>query len=277
MTAPPTVRESIVQLGMESLRPQGMRALLGHARVATARELTDKARRVQQLPPRLQFRLRGFAEHESTDDTLQGASDEVFLSALGLDSAAVVYGPDGEPVTGLAEGSPIGDISADDVRGPWRNAPHVLLDFDVRRPSDWPRTFNVILMFVEHDNDDLAGIFADLNEQVGAAGKTAVEKAASVAAAATVGAAIGTAIPIPGVGTAVGAAVGALAGLAYDEIIEVIASGLDNEVFTPLSVEIMAPGPDELRQHPEVGVSRTLEVHEHGAHYALEYEWTLVG
>ncbi len=44
-------------------------------------------------PARLQFRLRGFNEYQSTDSDAQGAGDEVYLSAQGTDSATITFRP----------------------------------------------------------------------------------------------------------------------------------------------------------------------------------------
>ncbi|MGE5765514.1 MAG: hypothetical protein ACM3ZF_17110 [Mycobacterium leprae] len=226
------------------------------------------------FPSRLQFRLRGFAEHESTDSALQGASDEVYLSAIGADSAAVVVGPDGMPQIETLRAESIGDVSEDAVRGPWGGAPHVLMDFDFRRPSDWPRSFVVTLLIVEEDNERIAQTFDQLEAKVGKKVRDAAVAAATSVVGATVGGAIGSVIP--GIGTVVGAGVGALAGFAYDGIIEEVKSGLGNEVFTPRPVEIQFSDPSEARQHPDVGKPQILEVKQFGAHYAIEYDWSLV-
>lgn len=70
------------------------------------------------VPSRLQFRLRGFIEHEYTDDLLQGANGEVYMSAVGLDSSSVKKGADGKPTVGLIHAPQIGDVS--DNAGWWR-------------------------------------------------------------------------------------------------------------------------------------------------------------
>ncbi|MFE7581092.1 hypothetical protein ACFU5Y_05935 [Streptomyces gardneri] len=64
----------------------------------------------------VQFRLRYFMEKESTDDVLQGASDEVYMSALGVDSSTVRVQPDGTYSAPVLHGSEIGDVWDDDVR-----------------------------------------------------------------------------------------------------------------------------------------------------------------
>ena len=69
-------------------------------------------------PSRLQFRLRNFFEHKSTDSGGQGADDEIFLSAVGTDSAAVLIGPDHKPTVDLVQAERIGDVSEDRVRKP---------------------------------------------------------------------------------------------------------------------------------------------------------------
>ena len=82
-----------------------------------------------ESPAHLQFRLRYFVEHLSTDNLVQGAGDEVFVSAIGLDSAAVVVGSDRKPAATPINSERIGDVSEDAVRNPWRTTPHALLGF----------------------------------------------------------------------------------------------------------------------------------------------------
>jgi hypothetical protein len=226
------------------------------------------------LPAQLQFRLRYFIEHDSTDDLLQGANDEIYMSAIGTDSAAVLIGADGEPAASTMTAASIGDVSADPVRDRWRQEPYVLMDFDLHRPSDWPRSFVVTLLIVEQDNQDLAETLTKLEQEVGQTVKNAAEAAATAAAGALVGAAIGSVIP--GAGTAVGAAVGALAGAAYDVIIKAIKDGLGNDVFTPVPVQLIVDDPNLIRQHPGIGGSHTVDIHEMGAWYTIEYDWFLV-
>jgi hypothetical protein len=226
------------------------------------------------LPARLQFRLRYFIEHASNDDFLQGASDEVYLSAVGADSASVVLGENGEPVAETITTQTVGDVTEDSVRNPWRNNPHVLMEFDLQRPSDWPRSFVVNLLFVEHDDGDLEAAFEKLEREVGETVKKAAEAAATAAAGALAGAAIGSVIP--GIGTAVGAAVGALAGAAYDALIPAIKEGLGDDAFTPRPVQLLVSDPDQIRQHPSIGLPQHIDVNELGAKYTLEYDWFLV-
>lgn len=225
-------------------------------------------RSLNELPDRLQFRLRYMLEHESTDSLLQGANDEVYLQAIGLDSAMVTRGPDGGPVAETIASPVLGDISDDAVRDPWRTHPQVLVDFDIHRPADWPRTFTVTLLIVEEDNDALRDTFDALEKKVG----KEVEAAAVTAASTAVGAAVGSAI-IPGVGTAVGAAVGALVGAGYDLIVEEIRSGLGNEVFTPVSRTFTVDDPRTMWLHPDVNRPQVIRVEQYGAVYDLEVDW----
>ena len=269
-----SVRDSIHQLGLDGVQAQGLRQVMARAQVHTLRELVEKAQRSRELPSRLQFRLRYFAELKSNDSGLQGASDEVYLSAICTDSAAVTLGPDGKPHLEAVTTPSIGDVSEDSVRDPWRVAPHVLVEFDLKRPSDWPRSFVVTLLIIESDNGDLVESFNELEATVGKAVETAAMTAASVGATALAGAALGSIIP--GVGTAVGAAVGAVAALAYDGVIKEIKNGLSNDVFTPIPIEIHFADPSEVQQHPNVGKPQSLDIRELGAHYTLEYDWFLV-
>ena len=224
-------------------------------------------------PARLQFRLRNFVEHESTDAFMTGASDEVYIGATGLDSATVVVGPDGRPAVTQINAGPIGDVSEPTVSRPWRDTPYVLIEFDLSRPSDWPRSFVVTLFVVEEDNQKIAETFAKLHSEVGGALKEAAVRAVSAGAGALVGAAIGSAFP--GAGSAIGAGMGALAGLAYDEIISVIADTLKNEIFTPRPLVLETANPARLKQLPESGEARVIEITEHGARYTIEYDWNI--
>lgn len=234
-------------------------------------------------PSRLQFRLRYFAEHESTDGGLQGGSDEVYVSAIGTDSSIVHVGQDGKPAVNeqdLQRAPPVGDASADSVRNAWRSNPHVLLEFNLQRPGDWPRTYTATLLLVEGDNASAREDFDKLHEEVGATVKTAVVTAA-VGASAAAGAAIGAAVGsvIPGLGTVVGAAVGTLGALsaaAYDAIVDGIRDGLANEVFTPRALTLTVADPARLAQQAETGRERTERFDEHGAVYDLVYDWQVI-
>ncbi|MFE1258886.1 hypothetical protein, partial [Streptomyces fungicidicus] len=233
----------------------------------------DTPMNVPSAPARLQFRLRGFNENESTDDFLQGANDEVWMSAAGLDSSSVKVGPDHQPVADIVRTQPLGDVSDDAVRGPWKTQPHVLMEFDLRQPGDFPRTYTVTLFIVEHDNGDLQKAFEELEQRVGPQIKAAAV-AAAVAAGTAVGAAVGSAVP--GIGTAVGAAVGALAGLAYDGVVKAIDDGLADDVFTPIPVTLTVGNLSLLGQQPGVGTEQSLKVREHGADYDVIYDWNVV-
>ena len=52
----------------------------------------------------------------------------------------------------------IGDVSADQVRGPWASNPFVLVEWDWKPPGGiaYPRTFTVVLLVVEEDNQALS-------------------------------------------------------------------------------------------------------------------------
>jgi hypothetical protein len=222
------------------------------------------------LPMRLQFRLRYAREHESTDSGLQGASDEVWVAGVGLDSAAVTVGADGHPVAQTINAPMVGDVTDDRIRDAWRANPHVLIDFDLRRAGGWPRSLSVIVLVVEEDNQSLSEAFARLEAKVG----TEV-RAAAVGVATGVGAAVGSAV-LPGLGTAVGAAVGAIAGFTYDTVIAEIKDGLENEAFHPLTQTLVIDDPASIRQHPNIDKVQTISIREHGAYYEIDYDWHLV-
>jgi hypothetical protein len=222
-------------------------------------------------PSRLQFRLRNFFEHQSTDSALQGANDEVYLSAVGTDSAAVHIGEDRKPAVDLVQAGRIGDVSADEVRNLWRDNPHVLLDFDLLRPGDWPRTYTCTLLIVEEDNESLAESFDQLHSAVGQTVRAAVVTAVSTATGAAAGAAVGSIIP--GIGTAVGAAIGAISAAVYDTAIQEIKEGLGNEVFQPRSLTLTVTDPAMIGPHPDIDHEKKERIEEHGAIYELIYDW----
>ncbi|GAB3002682.1 hypothetical protein LWP59_12625 [Amycolatopsis acidiphila] len=227
------------------------------------------------LPARLQFRLLYFYEHESTDSGLQGASDEVWVSGTGMDSAAVTVGPDRRPVAETITSQIVGDVSDDRVRDGWRENPHVLLEFDLRRQSDWPRTFTTTLMLIEEDSGDVKESFDKLEAAVGKEVKLAAVTAAGVAGGALAGAALGSVVP--GIGTAVGAAVGAIAVGVYDDVVKAIKEGLDNEAFTPVPLTLTVADPAAITRQPGIGTPQKVQIQEHGARYEVEYDWHLVG
>ena len=94
-------------------------------------QLIANARIAANLPQRLQFRLHYFCEHESADSGLQGGNDEVYVSAIGTDAAAVVMGTNNTYELQHTTTPVVGDVSEDDVRDGWRAKPHVLLEFDL--------------------------------------------------------------------------------------------------------------------------------------------------
>jgi len=226
-------------------------------------------------PARLQFRLRYFVEEDSTDDFLQGANDEVYLAAIGIDSAAVTVGPDHRPAVDLMKTPQFGDVSADSIRNAWRVNPRVIMDFDLVRFGDWPRSYTTTLLIVEQDNDDLASAFRELDSRVGTKVRETVVTAAATAAGSLAGAAIGSVIP--GIGTAVGAAVGALTAVAFNAIVDAIKNGLGNDVFTPVPLTVNIPNPVRMKQQPEFDVPRFVRIEQYGAKYIIEYDWHLVG
>ena len=216
-------------------------------------------------PSKLQFRIRGFSEHDSTDALLQGANDEVYMSAVAFDSATVTVRPDGQVAPEMIQAPTIGDVSSDAIRGPWAQNPHVLVEFDLSRPADYPRAFVVTLLLVEHDSQDVGEAFIVLKDKLGSTAREQI-----TAAAISAGAVAGTAV-LPGIGTAVGAAAGALAGLAWDELILAIGRGLENESFSPRVLTLIYDS--ERGQTPELDHPKTLRIEEHGAVYDVQYDW----
>jgi len=224
------------------------------------------------IPPRkLQFRLWHFLEHQSTDSALQGANDEVYMSALGYDSATVVKRADGTPDVPMYIAPLIGDVSSDPVRGPWASNPFVLVEWDWLPPggTSYPRTLTVVLLVVEEDNQALSETFSQIIDKVGGKVREKVVEAASNAGAALAQAVVGSAIP--GIGPLVGAAVGGLAGDGYDFLVADIRAGLRNEVFTPIPLTFTAGD-----SHPHGVPEQSLHIQQFGAHYELGYDWHFV-
>ncbi|MFF7534128.1 hypothetical protein ACFZB2_34175 [Streptomyces bobili] len=236
------------------------------ALAASAREGPNKV----EIPKRLQFRLLGFRELASTDTS----NDEVWMAASGLDSSAVTSDKDKKPVVDLIQAPMIGDVSDNRVRGPWAKNPHVLIDFDLQRPGDYPRTYTTTLFIVEENEGELGKAFDELRAKTGGKIREVVQKAATTAATTTVGAAIGSAIP--GIGTAVGAAVGALAGVAFDALADAISAALNDEIFPPVPLTLTVPDPALVAGQGGVGVTQTQVVKKGGAHYEIDYDWHVV-
>ncbi|SDO91641.1 hypothetical protein SAMN04487981_114197 [Streptomyces sp. cf386] len=208
----------------------------------------------------LHFRLRYFVEKESTDDFLQGASDEVYMSALGVDSSLVGARPDGTYGAHIAQGQEIGDVSEDGMRDPWRDSPHVLMEFALDRPGHWPRSYTTTLLVIEHDNGDLKGEFGSLYDAFGKAIRTSVVAAATAAGASLTG-------PV------IAAAIGDLAGSAFDALNNKVRSGLTDESFTPIPITIVVDDPEHFARHPQVGRQLTQRVEQFGGVYEVLYEW----
>ncbi len=220
-------------------------------------------------PSTLQFLLLGFSEEESNDSGLQGASDEVFISAQGTDSAAISAGPDGGLTLNTIDAPVIGDVSeSPGMRDGWRQNPYKLLEFDLDRAGYWPRTYMVILYIVEEDNASMARTFEELKNKVGDKARAAV-----ISAATAGGAAVGTLIT-PGIGTAVGAAAGFLGGVVWDALIPIIGEGLANEAYAPRILNLTVPEPDA--NASILGRQQSLKIEEHGARYIIDYEWRIV-
>lgn len=250
--------------------PLSVRSLLSLLQVHTIRELLQKHDVLRQT--RLQFRLRYFTQEESTDDFLQGAVDEVFLSALGFESMMYV-GPDQKPEPHVRQAPYIGDLMV--LRAHWQANPHVLFEFQPYSLGHWPRTFTVTLLFVEEDEGDLGETFnklaAKANEVLRDKLTDAVEEAGEELANRT----IGTLIPIPGLGVLIGAALGELTGQLWDALIGEIIRGWENEAFLPRVLTLTAPLPSALAQHPDVDRELVLEIAENGALWHLYYDWHL--
>lgn len=270
-----SVREAIRVLGLDGVRPAGLREVLRTAGLPSIRDLIAAGRGALNLPESLEFRLRFFIEKQSTDNFIQGASDEVFIQGVGTDSGLITMGADGLPNTPRLIRTPfVGDASDNAVRNQWRVEPHVLLSFDLRPPASWPRTFTSTLLVVEEDNESLLESFSIFEEAIR---ETIDQEITTVAVAAGVlaGAVVGSLIP--GIGTVVASAVGSLGGAAVAEIIQQIKEGLGNEAFTPVSAILEVSDPASIREHPDIGVEQTIQIQEFGADYEIFYDWNLVG
>ncbi|MGP4111392.1 hypothetical protein ACTWP5_10800 [Streptomyces sp. 4N509B] len=212
---------------------------------------------------KLQFRLRYFVERESTDAFLQGASDEVYVSALGVDSATLGVQPDGSFGAEVVRGHEIGDVSADEVRDPWSTRPHVLMEFDIGRPGSWPRSYTTTLLLIEHDNGDLKGAWGTLYEVF-----TNALKAAAGEAAKAGGTAAG--------GPVLGAAIESVAKDTFDVLNNEVREGLLDETFTPIPITINVDDPEHFARHPAVGPELVQRVEQFGGVYDVEYDWHVI-
>lgn len=225
-----------------------------------------------QVPPparyrRLQFRLRGFAQFQSTDSGFQGARDEVYISATAQE-LAMHAGTDRTVMVEHFTGPIIGDVTLDSVRGRWADSPQVLIDFDLQHGGSFPRWYVVQLLVVEHDNEGVAGVFGEVKDKL----KSKIESVVSSAVSSTVS--VGTGALIGGLA---GAAAGAIVGLGVGAAIAEISEGLANEVFTPRMIRTGLSGTlIEGDDPPGFGVPDWIEIREHGALYRIAYDWHLV-
>ncbi len=252
----------------------------------------DAAGMFRALPPplrphfprkRLQFRLRDFIQFQSTDDTFQGARDEVYLSALAMDSSTAHFDPAGRLVVAQVESPVIGDVSDDRVRGPWAQNPFVLVEFDLNGEGGYPRSYVVTLLVVEEDNESLADSFGELKDKVrdvvkgaiASAVTTAAQQWVSSAGGSAAGSAAGSAIG-GAVGSAAGGIAGVLAGLALGELLNAIGEGLANEVFSPRTRSFWLPSPVTNWLPDDVDRPDWIEIKEHGALYRIVYDWHIV-
>jgi len=223
----------------------------------------------------LQFRLRGFTVFTSNDSLFQGARDEVYVSAIGMDSSTAHRTAEGTLVVDKIEGPVVGDVADGAVTGPWATDPFVLLEFDVDRdPSDpelirsYPRTYVATLLVVEEDNAGINDTFKELKDKV----KDAATDAIKSAAASSLGEAGASGVG-PLVGAAVGAFAGYLAGLALDQLFAAIGEGLDNEVLSPKSLKFTLPHPIGNLMPDDVDRPDWFEIRERGAYYRILYDW----
>lgn len=259
----------------------------------------DPASMLRGLPPplqplpsrRVQFRLREFIQFRSTDDFLQGARDEVHISAIGLDSSKTYVGTTGVAMADQIESPVIENISDDAVRGPWRETPHVLLEFDLDHPGpvqELPngpgglmvhRVFNVILLLVESDSEDIGETFSKFKNDI----RDKLDEVVKSAAASVVNSAGPSAgnVAAPVLGSAIGGAIGAIPGavagfvatLALEEIFSAISEGLSNEVYSPRNLRLVLVRPISNLLPEEHDRPDWIEIKEHGALYRIVYDW----
>lgn len=220
-------------------------------------------------PQSLEFRLRNFIEHESTDRVLEGASDETWLSAIGLDSSSFALAPDGSATLAELRSPLVGELKQ--RRAEWKPNPYVLLRFDLTKPGSWPRTYTTTLFLVDKDNENLAESFRRIEEEVGKSARTAVVNAARAG-----GVAAGSALAGPVGAAALGFLAGEIAGPVYDAIISEIYEGLRNEVFRPIPLTLTLNSLALASGQPGVNSEQVLRIREHGADYSLAYDWHLV-
>ena len=94
---------------------------------------------LEPLPHKwVQFRLRGFTVFTSGDTLFQGARDEVWVSAIGMDSSTAHYAQDGRLVVDQIEGPVVGDVADSAVSGRFATDPFVLVEFDLDRDQGFP-------------------------------------------------------------------------------------------------------------------------------------------
>lgn len=233
---------------------------------------------------RLQFRLRGFNVFTSGDDTFQGARDEVYISALGMDSSTAHFASDGKLVVDQVESPVVGDVVDSRVTGPWAQNPCVMLEFDLNRDAQlpdfpqFPRSYVITVLVVEKDNESLADSFNELKDKVREAAQNAIRSAAAAAISSA-----GSSVAAGGVGAALAGALGAagggfagfLVGLSLERIFTAIGEGLANEVYSPKTLNLWLPHPVRNSLPDDFDVDRPdwFEIKEHGAFYRIHYDW----
>lgn len=137
----------------------------------------------------------------------------------------------------------------------------------------WPRTFVVVLQFIERDNGDLARLFDriekvygdKINELLGEAG-VAIGGAAGFWLFGTAGVEAGKEL---------GVYLGEGLKLAHRESARLILAGLSDEIFPPVVLELTIDDPAELKPGSAFSTPRALDLKWPGstAHYGLHYDW----
>ncbi|MGW8361703.1 LuxR C-terminal-related transcriptional regulator [Streptomyces wedmorensis] len=144
-------------------------------------------------------------------------------------------------------------------RDPWREQPHVLMEFDAEGDGLWPRSYTATLLLVEHDNGDpregFDGLYAAFGDRIRSAVVTAAQAA-------------GTAVT----GPVVAAAIGALAGAVFDALNDTVRSGLAGESFTPIPLTLQVDDPGHFARHPSVNSPLTLRIEQYGGVYEIVYD-----
>lgn len=236
------------------------------------------------IPTKLDLLIHFVTEHESNDDFLQGAHDEVYANTgLAWDSANLFVENNktkvreekisivNKDLTGTREGK-----HYENGRPPF---PLLVHSFNLEETPTFPRTCNIELYVIEEDNGRLGEEFKKYDGLYRTKLAEAIEKGGEKVFATLGGIILGK------VGGEIGAKIGKEASKliknSLGKLIDVISKGLANDVLQPFRFRIEIPEPQfEFGRNSSSLESISsglldMDYKDEGAHYVITYEWVL--